>query len=102
MDKGPWKVIAPDKGKSDWHVGSDDFAHDVWLAVSGDFEDDAQRKAYCDWLASRLNGYDELKEDAERWRRVKRLSLEISDPTLRGIVCTFLDRFSEPQWVKRG
>jgi DNA repair exonuclease SbcCD ATPase subunit len=31
--------------------------------------------------------------DAERWRSARRLADEISDPALRGIVTTFLDRF---------
>ena len=61
MDKGPWQAIPPDEGKSDWAVCSDDFGPDVALIVTGDFEDDAHRKAYCDWLAARLNGYDRLK-----------------------------------------
>jgi hypothetical protein len=31
--------------------------------------------------------------DAMRWRKARRLADDISDPTLRGIVTTFLDRF---------
>lgn len=60
MDRGPWQVIEPDDGKHDWVVGSDDFTHDVWLYVTGDFADDDQRRRYCEWLAQRLNRYEAL------------------------------------------
>jgi hypothetical protein len=52
MDKGPWKVI------HDTHdaplVGSDDFTHDVWLRISGDFGD-AEKLQYAEWLCEVLN-----------------------------------------------
>ena len=35
----------------------------------------------------------EAERDAKRWRNARRLADDISDPTLRGIVITFLDRF---------
>jgi hypothetical protein len=34
-----------------------------------------------------------LEREVEAWRKVRRLADEISDPDLRGIVTTFLDRF---------
>ena len=43
-------------------------------------------------LAARLA---EAERDAARWQRVRRLSYEISDPDLRGTVCSFLDRFAD-------
>jgi hypothetical protein len=49
-DKGPWTVDAD--GKS---IQSDDFTHDVILRVTGDFYSDAQRKAYAENLAKKLN-----------------------------------------------
>jgi hypothetical protein len=56
MDKGPWRVIMniafPTRAVG---VMSDDFSRDVVLAVSGDFATDADRLAYCEWLAGVLN-----------------------------------------------
>ena len=65
MDRGPWQVIAPDDGKRDWVVGSDDFEHDVWLYVTGDFADDDQRRQYCEWLAATLNSATTTSVKAE-------------------------------------
>jgi len=63
MDKGPWVVIGPPlSGRARWVVGSDDFEHDVWLHVSGDFADDDERRAYCEWLAQVLNQASSLEE----------------------------------------
>lgn len=53
MDKGPWSAVQNPEGR--WHVASDDFKHDVWLNVNGDFGDVETRKAYCEWLAGQLN-----------------------------------------------
>ena len=51
-----------DRGKWTWGfydgvfvVGSDDFSRDVSLVVSGDFKDEADAKAYMDWLTGVLN-----------------------------------------------
>jgi hypothetical protein len=52
-DKGPWSVQKGSDGR--YGVASDDFRHDVWLHVNGDFGDDDQRKQYCEWLAAKLN-----------------------------------------------
>ncbi len=49
-DKGPWTVSADGR-----RIESDDFTHDVALTVGGDFYDDAQRLAYSQALAARLN-----------------------------------------------
>ena len=49
-DKGPW--VASEKGRT---IASDDFTHDVYLLVVGDFFSDEQRKAYADNLAKKLN-----------------------------------------------
>lgn len=54
MDKGPWKV-GNHNGKEGGSVYSDDFTHDVVLAISGDFEDDHQRIEYAKALCARLN-----------------------------------------------
>ena len=53
-DKGPWSIYTSQDGTL---VGviSDDFEHDVVLRVDGDFEGAAQRLAYCEWLAAKLN-----------------------------------------------
>ena len=50
-DKGPWQLSAYD-GRS---IESDDFTHDVTLAIHGDFESDEQRRAYAQGLADLLN-----------------------------------------------
>jgi hypothetical protein len=49
-DQGDW--AASEDGK---RIESNDFTHDVWLKVSGDFVDDAQRKKYAENIAERLN-----------------------------------------------
>ena len=49
-DKGPWSVSS-----DGCTIGSDDFTHDVHLRVTGDFSDDAERKAYSENLAKKLN-----------------------------------------------
>lgn len=54
MDKGPWKLLYRSRDELAG-VTSDDFRHDVTLTVSGDFNGPAEFKAYCEWLASRLN-----------------------------------------------
>ena len=43
-----------------------------------------------DALAAKLA---EAERDAQRWRNARRTANDISNPTLRGIVTTFLDRF---------
>jgi hypothetical protein len=53
QDRGPWTVQKGSDGLLG--VASDDFKHDVWLRVMGDFADDDARKSYCDWLAAKLN-----------------------------------------------
>ena len=52
VERGPWEVS--DDGRT---IMSDDFTHDVMLAVSGDFGSDEDRKAYSDEIARRLNLY---------------------------------------------
>jgi hypothetical protein len=52
MDKGPWHVC---RYKDFGIVASDDFTHDVRIDFTGDFADDAERLAYCQWLAGVLN-----------------------------------------------
>jgi hypothetical protein len=52
-DHGPWTVQRDSEGHCG--VGSDDFKHDVFLKVCGDFRDDESRKQYCEWLAAKLN-----------------------------------------------
>lgn len=54
-DKGPWEVHP--NGRS---LMSDDFEHDVWLMIGGDFYSDGNRLAYAKALASRLNGAQPL------------------------------------------
>jgi hypothetical protein len=53
VENGPWYA-------TEWFDGrvviqSDDFTHDVALIVTGDFEDDEQRKAYARMIAERLS-----------------------------------------------
>lgn len=59
-DKGPWSAhIGARKGdNSDVPcaiIASDDFEHDVWMYVSGDFGDMDQALAYAQGIAQRLN-----------------------------------------------
>lgn len=54
MDKGKWAVVIGLEGRA-LGVESSDFTHDVRLELSGDFEDNEQRLAYCKWLAATLN-----------------------------------------------
>jgi hypothetical protein len=57
MDRGPWTHLHDRTGSV---IASDDFRHDVVLQVSGDFADEAERLAYCDWLAKTLNEAGEV------------------------------------------
>lgn len=54
MDNGPWTLCYDRAGELSG-VESDDFEHDVALRVTGDFEGPEQLKAYCEWLANKLN-----------------------------------------------
>ena len=69
-DKGPW-VVNP-CGKS---LQSDDFTHDVALAISGDFADEMQRVAYAQGLAAMLN--DSATALAQRDAEIADLQREI-------------------------
>lgn len=61
-DKGPWTV---QRGSDGMHgVASDDFQHDVWLDVNGDFGDEETHEDYCHWLARKLNGAAEPPKPA--------------------------------------
>lgn len=59
-DKGPWEAMI---GTRDTAAGpvqcaivaSNDFAHDVWLYVVGDFADIEQAHEYAKGIAERLN-----------------------------------------------
>lgn len=57
-DAGPW-MVSPDGGG----IQSDDFTHDVILRVTGDFYNDAQRKAYSDNLAAKLNATPSMQSE---------------------------------------
>lgn len=65
MDKGPWKIhVAYEVEPGDvfipvFSIYSEDFEKDVQLEVTGDFADDADRRAYCEWLADVLNAASE-------------------------------------------
>jgi len=54
-DRGPWGIRAEPE-KETVVVFSEDFEHDVILRISGDFANYAQKVAYAEWLAKRLNG----------------------------------------------
>jgi hypothetical protein len=60
MDKGPWAVFYGSTGKL-LGVLSNDFEHDVYLEVHGDFFSDGafgeegDKLDYCRWLAATLN-----------------------------------------------
>lgn len=60
MDKGPWRVTA--HGSC---VESGDFTRDVLLRISGDFEDQAQRAQYAEWLCARLNAPSPVRQGDE-------------------------------------
>lgn len=64
VDRGPWKVVQLDDGRL--ALGSDDFRHDVWLYVNGDFADKQQRLRYAETLVAQLN-----RARAEQERDVK-------------------------------
>jgi hypothetical protein len=59
QERGPWRA---ELRKRRALIYSDDFTHDVTLLVSGDFRDDAQRLAYANEIAHRLNEYTRLME----------------------------------------
>jgi hypothetical protein len=67
MVKGPWRVLDGYK-----HIGSDDFALDVCLAIDGDFADAAQLAAYAQELCDKLNDAAALR--ASRDELAKALS----------------------------
>lgn len=54
MDEGRWHLFHGVDGRL-CGLLSDDFTHDVWLDVKGDFADPAQLLAYCEWLRDKLN-----------------------------------------------
>lgn len=54
QDRGSWRVVFGDKGRS-IHIASDDFKHDVWLTLSGDFASEDDRVRYANMIANRLN-----------------------------------------------
>lgn len=54
MDRGPWQLMYRSDGELSG-VESNDFKHDVGLKVTGDFDGPEQFKAYCEWLAAKLN-----------------------------------------------
>ena len=65
MDKGPWSLTRPAPyATRGWALASDDFAHDVWLTITGDFESDEQHRAYAEWLRDRLNSPPTERGDA--------------------------------------
>lgn len=49
IDDGPWKIL-----NSEW-VGSDDHYCDVWLKVTGDFENEEEKQQYMQALCDKLN-----------------------------------------------
>lgn len=53
-DKGPWYIRKIGEGKIE--IYSEDFTHDVVLALSGDFEDEDQRIEYASMIARKLSG----------------------------------------------
>lgn len=55
-DKGPWSVEAHSSDdKQKIIIQSDDFNHDVWLYLSGDFATIEDKIAYAQGLADILN-----------------------------------------------
>lgn len=60
VDKGPWTAhIGGRQGQNGdipcAIIASDDFEHDVWLYVTGDFESIDKALAYAQGVAQRLN-----------------------------------------------
>ena len=54
-ENGPWRVIEKN-GKV--IIASDDFSHDAWLNLSGDFSDTEEKIAYAKEIAKALNDYN--------------------------------------------
>ena len=59
-DKGPWTAhVGARQGQHEdipcAIIASDDFEHDVWLYVTGDFESIDKALAYAQGIAQRLN-----------------------------------------------
>lgn len=54
QERGPWTARQDD---SQTFVESDDFMHDVRLIVDGDFASPAQKLAYAEEIARRLNDW---------------------------------------------
>ena len=61
-DRGPWQVDLWSEGRV--VLQSDDFTHDVALIISGDFESGAQKLAYANALARKLNAAHGRKDEA--------------------------------------
>ena len=54
VERGPWAVDCT-ASSNVWFVESADFTHDVRLYINGDFSSDAERRAYAEAIAMRLN-----------------------------------------------
>lgn len=63
-ERGEWRVLKMENGER--ALLSNDFTHDVLLRVNGDFSNDRERDAYCEWLAARLTTATALSASAER------------------------------------
>jgi len=54
---GPWSAILDSKNEP--AIISDDFSHDVWMRVSGDFGSAERKLEYCAEIARRLNQWQD-------------------------------------------
>jgi hypothetical protein len=59
MDKGPWGLFYGKRTDELLGLLSEDFEHDVFLEVNGDFVNPEQKKVYCEWLMAKLNSPSE-------------------------------------------
>lgn len=55
IENGEWTVF---KNGKEVYLTSDDFEHDAWLKVSGDFETTTQKINYAQEICNRLNKFN--------------------------------------------
>lgn len=55
-EDGPWRVAVDEAGK-EVYVASNDFTHDFWMQVTGDFACLDDKKAYAAEITRRLNAW---------------------------------------------
>jgi hypothetical protein len=57
-----WTITkSGDSGR--WFICSNDFTHDAWMELTGDFGGDAEAKAFAEDIARRLNATASTRAD---------------------------------------